>query len=297
MNKAKRHLRALIHAALREDLLNDNDITTRLFTPPHTLVEAELIVKQHAVVAGLEVFRRVFKEIDPDIKVELLSHDGARVKKNKKIAYLRGKASSVMKGERLALNFISRLSGIATLTKKFVAAVKGTNAKIYDTRKTTPLLRALEKYAVRMGGGYNHRLGLYNAILVKDNHLKTLMLMYPTREKLRAYLKRGASHADVRRYRFEIEARNMEEFLIALELEPDIIMLDNSDEHFVKKALRIKRKVTRHKKSFPLLEVSGKIDTQKARVFSRLGVDMISIGSLTHSPRATDMALKITRLC
>jgi nicotinate-nucleotide pyrophosphorylase (carboxylating) len=290
----KEELRRMVKAALKEDLQCDSDVTTNLFMPSDIRVEAALFAKENAVVAGLELFKLVFARIDKNVKVELFSHDGAYVKKNKVIARLKGPASSILKGERVALNFVSRLSGIATLTRRFVKATSHTRSKIYDTRKTTPLLRALEKYAVKVGGGCNHRFGLHDAILIKDNHLKALMLYYPHhKERLVAYLKQRSKRTHIRGLTFEIEVRNMEEFSLAIALNPDIIMLDNPDEAFIKKVIRIKKKMLKEKSAFPLLEASGKVDLRKARVFSRLGIDMISIGSLTHSPRSIDVALKI----
>ena len=281
-------LEDLIHGALREDI-GSGDITTKLLIPKNRLIKAAIILKEKATVAGLEIARKVFKAVDKDIRFEAVSADGSQEKPGKIIAKIQGQAGSILSGERTALNFLSHLSGVATVTRSFVDEVKPYKAKIMDTRKTTPGLRELEKYAVALGGGHNHRMGLWDAVLVKDNHIAVL--------KAGA---RGINIKDIARLvkekkpkgmKTDIEVRNLKEFQEVLEIPPDIIMLDNMDISQIKKAVAM-RDAQPSRKNVKI-EVSGGVRLSNIKAIARAGVDMISIGALTHSAKAVDMSLEV----
>ncbi|MFA5411209.1 MAG: carboxylating nicotinate-nucleotide diphosphorylase [Candidatus Omnitrophota bacterium] len=269
----------LIVNALREDI-GSRDITTQLFIPGDKFIKAVFLAKEPCVICGLNVAQAVFKSLDRAVKFKALARDGAFVKRGRIIARIEGRARSVLTAERVALNFLTRLSGIATTTRKFVTRVRPYKVKIIDTRKTTPGLRLLEKYAVRTGGGFNHRLSLDEMILVKDNHLKALGGI----NKLP-----GSS----RKYKTEIEVKNLKEFNQALKLQPDMIMLDNMGLGQIKKIVSIKRKLQRAKRKAPLLEASGGITLKNVKKVASCGIDMISVGALTHSPDSADISLEI----
>ena len=237
----------------------------------------------------MEIARKVFKAVNKDIRFEAVSADGSQEKPGKIIAKIQGQAGSILSGERTALNFLSHLSGVATVTRSFVDEVKPYKAKIMDTRKTTPGLRELEKYAVALGGGHNHRMGLWDAVLVKDNHIAVL--------KAGA---RGINIKDIARLvkekkpkgmKTDIEVRNLKEFQEVLEIPPDIIMLDNMDISQIKKAVAM-RDAQPSRKNVKI-EVSGGVRLSNIKAIARAGVDMISIGALTHSAKAVDMSLEV----
>lgn len=277
----------LIFSALREDI-GSGDITSEILIPKNRLIKAAIILKEKATVAGLEVARKVFKALDKDIRFEAVSADGSQEKQGKIIAKIQGKAGSILSGERTALNFLSHLSGIATVTRSFVDQAKPYKARIMDTRKTIPGLRELEKYAVAMGGGYNHRMGLWDAVLVKDNHFAALKAG-----------SRGISIKDIARQvkekkpqgmKSDIEVRNLREFREALEFPPDIIMLDNMDIGRIKKAVAIRD--AQSNRQNVKIEVSGGVRLSNVKAIAKAGVDIISIGALTHSAKAIDMSLE-----
>ena len=281
-------LEDLIRGALREDI-GSGDITTELLIPKNKVIKAVIILKEKAVVAGLEIAQRVFRAIDKNIQFKVTSADGSQEKPGKIIAKIQGQAGSILSGERTALNFLSHLSGVATVTRSFVDEVKPYKAKIMDTRKTTPGLRELEKYAVALGGGHNHRMGLWDAVLVKDNHIAVL--------KAGA---RGINIKDIARLvkekkpkgmKTDIEVRNLKEFQEVLEIPPDIIMLDNMDISQIKKAVAM-RDAQRNRQNVKI-EVSGGVRLSNIKAIARAGVDMISIGALTHSAKAVDMSLEV----
>ena len=281
-------LQDLIRNALKEDI-GSGDITTELLVPKNEVIKAAIILKEKATVAGLEIARKVFKAVNKDIRFEAVSADGSQEKPGKIIAKIQGQAGSILSGERTALNFLSHLSGVATVTRSFVDEVKPYKAKIMDTRKTTPGLRELEKYAVALGGGHNHRMGLWDAVLVKDNHIAVL--------KAGA---RGINIKDIARLvkekkpkgmKTDIEVRNLKEFQEVLEIPPDIIMLDNMDISRIKKAVAM-RDAQPSRKNVKI-EVSGGVRLSNIKAIARAGVDMISIGALTHSAKAVDMSLEV----
>ena len=278
----------LIRNTLKEDI-GSGDITTELLIPKNKVIKAVIILKEKAVVAGLEIARRVFKTVDNNIQFKAISTDGSREKPDKIIAKIQGKAGSILSGERTALNFLGHLSGVATVTRSFAEQVKPYKVKIMDTRKTTPGLRELEKYAVALGGGYNHRMGLWDAVLVKDNHIAVL--------KAGA---RGINIKDIARLvkekkpkgmKTDIEVRNLKEFQEILEIPPDIIMLDNMDISQIKKAVAM-RDAQRNRQNVKI-EVSGGVRLSNVKAIAKTGVDIISIGALTHSAKAVDMSLEV----
>lgn len=263
----------IIKQALREDI-GKGDITTTKFIPRDKYVKAILLAKEDCVVCGLGIARDVFKFQDKNIKFKPQVSDGQKIKKGKIIAHIFGRAQSILTAERVALNFLSLLSGVATKTRAYVDKLKPYKVKILDTRKTIPGLRELEKYAVRRGGGYNHRMRLDEMLLIKDNHLRIL-----GRHEELAKLKRD--------YKLEIEVKNLREFKKILGLRPDIIMLDNMQVEDIRKAVILR------KTAMPKIEVSGNVNLNNVREIAKTGVDMISVGALTHSVKAVDISLEI----
>jgi nicotinate-nucleotide pyrophosphorylase (carboxylating) len=277
MTMTTTQLHRLVRLALAEDCATD-DVTTRLLFPRAVKARGAIIAKQPAVVAGLPVARAVFQSVDRSVRFRPLVRDGARVQAGSVIAALSGDGRSLLAGERVALNFLQHLSGIATLTRRFVDTVQGTRAVILDTRKTLPGLRLLEKDAVRSGGGRNHRMNLGDGILIKDNHLA---LAGDLVAAVRA-AKRGS------RRPVEVETTTLDEVRQAVEAGAEIILLDNMPVVRIKEALLVIGKRAR-------TEVSGGVQLENVREIAATGVDAISIGALTHSAPAVDLSLEITR--
>lgn len=276
-------IREIVKNALKEDV-GRRDITTESIIPPQKSVKAVLLAKQELIICGLGIASLVFKTQDKNIRIKLKARDGERIKKKGIIAVIEGRAASILTAERVALNFLTLLSGISTATRRYVNTVKPFKAKITDTRKTIPGLRLLEKYAVRMGGGFNHRSSLDEMVLVKDNHLKALG-GYPGLKGL----------SKIRKiYQSELEVGNLKEFMQAMSLRPDIIMLDNMSIVDMKKAVKIRdRFQVPSSKSRVKLEASGGITLANIRQVASAGVDMISVGALTHSFKSVDISLEI----
>lgn len=272
--------RDLLKALLAEDL-GTADLTTEAIIPAHQMALGQLVAKSPMVLAGLEVFFQVFRLIEENLGAEARRKDGEWLIPGESVATLRARARTLLSGERVALNLLQRLSGVATLTRKYVDAVAGTRAKILDTRKTTPGLRAFEKYAVTAGGGINHRFGLNDAILIKENHIR---LAGGIRPAIRA----ARSAREKARF-LEIEITTPGELREALEESPDIILLDNMTPENVQEAVRIAR--ARNDKI--VLEASGGITLENVRKYAEAGVDRISVGTLTHSAPAADLSLEI----
>lgn len=273
----------LIDLALREDI-GQGDITTEYFVAPTEQASARILAKERAIVAGADVAAEVFRRVDPDLRVEIVQQDGAAVAGGATVLEIRGRARSILTAERVALNFLQRLSGIATLTHAFVEAAGKNGARILDTRKTTPGLRKFEKAAVAAGGGMNHRIGLHDMVLVKDNHL----LARPGIAKLTAAIKRvRAERPDIR---IEIEADNLDQVRAFLEIEGiEVILLDNMRGAEMREAVAIgKGKVK--------FEASGGVNLRNIRQIAATGVDYVSIGALTHSARAMDFSLELTHV-
>jgi len=263
----------LVKMALKEDI-GPGDITTEAVIPKDLKAVAFILAKEEGIIAGLEIAKLVFQTLDPKIIFKKLVKDGNRVKDGQKIAEIYGNARKILSAERTALNFLQRLSGIAALTNEFVQKVKPFKAKILDTRKTTPGLRLLEKYAVRTGGGKNHRLGLWDEILIKGNHVDLVGL------------KEAVKKAKELEKKVEVEARSLKEVKQALEAGADIIMLENMDLRTIKEGVRLIGKRA-------LIEVSGGVNLDNVREIAKAGPDWISIGRLTHSVKSLDISLRI----
>jgi nicotinate-nucleotide pyrophosphorylase (carboxylating) len=268
----------LIQLALKEDI-GPGDITTDNLVGPETCGKGTIVAKQELVVAGLWVAEKVFTTLDPTIDFESTFTDGDRIPVGSTVVRLAGSLSALLKGERTALNFLQRLSGIATQARDYAGELAGTSVKLVDTRKTTPGWRVLEKYAVRVGGVYNHRMGLYDGVLIKDNHIAVSGGIANAVIKAR----QAISHL----VKIEVETSTIEEVKEALAAGADIIMLDNMDLEQIGRAVRLIDKRA-------LVEVSGGVTRQRLRDLAQTGVDLISIGALTHSAVAVDLSMNIT---
>lgn len=267
----------LIKTALLEDI-NYVDITTDYLIPEDQENEAKFLAKADGVLCGIEVALRVFTLIQPDFQYEVFIHDGEEVKKGDIIAKIKGKTRTILKGERTALNLLQHMSGISSMTNRIVKIVEGTNASIADTRKTLPGMRPLQKYAVTVGGGKNHRFNLSDAAMLKDNHVDAGGGITNAVTKLRTKLGHMA--------KIELEVRTLDELREALSVDVDVIMLDNMDNDTMREAVKIAD-------GKALLEASGGITEETIRGVAETGVDIISIGALTHSVKAFDISLKI----
>ncbi len=290
MNISQNRVKELVVAALKEDI-GEGDITTKACISQKRNAKAKIIAKQHGIIAGLEIAKAVFETLDNKIKFKSLVKDGTEVKKGDVIAELSGHITPILAGERTALNFLQRLSGIATLTREYVKRVKPYKARIFDTRKTTPGLRDIEKYAVSVGGGQNHRMGLYDMVMIKDNHLK---IANRSIEELVQAIRRKVS----KNVRIEIEVENLSQVREALQSQADIIMLDNMDILTIKKAVSLIQnspESLRDKiQNLPEIEVSGDVTLNSVEKIAKCGVDRISVGKLTHSAKAMDISLEIS---
>jgi len=266
----------LIDLALEEDL-PAGDITTEAIVPPDLSASGVFLAKEDGVLAGIEVAAKVFQRIDPSITFKKIKDDGQEFKDGEILAEVKGKAASLLKAERTALNFLQRLSGISTLTRAFVQEVSGTKAVILDTRKTTPGWRYLEKYAVRMGGGQNHRKNLSEMMLIKDNHIRIAGGITAALKRAKGKITAGI--------KIEVEATTLDEVKEALTGGADMIMLDNMSLEQIRRAVElVAGRVP--------LEVSGKVNLQIVRQIALTGVDYISVGALTHSFKSADISLE-----
>ncbi|HEY9520080.1 MAG TPA: carboxylating nicotinate-nucleotide diphosphorylase [Methyloceanibacter sp.] len=266
-----------VAAALEEDLGQAGDITTDPIIPAHATAEAEVVARKDGVIAGLDLAAASFKALDPDAQFVAGVADGAHATAGARIARVQGKARALLSAERVALNYLGHLSGIATLTAAYVAAIEGTKARIACTRKTTPGLRAFEKYAVRAGGGINHRFGLYDAVLVKDNHIAAAGGLAQALAKLRA----RTGHL----VKVEVEVDTLDQLCEALHFPIDAVLLDNMDVATLKKAVALVN-------GRLLTEASGGVNLETVRKIAETGVDLISVGALTHSAPRLDLALE-----
>jgi len=266
----------LIETALREDM-PQGDITSESIIPASSVSRAVFLAKESGRLAGLDIARRVFEKIDPAVMFEKKAEDGVNFKKGDILAVIRGNSVALLKGERTALNFLQRLSGIATTTRQYVLAVKGTKTKVLDTRKTTPGLRSLEKYAVRMGGGQNHRLNLSEMVLIKDNHLRLAGSISQAVRTARAKVRPGI--------KIEVEVTDYTGATEALAAGADIIMLDNM-------TLMAMKRIVRFLDGRVPVEASGGVTLERAARIAALGVDFISVGGLTHSYNSVDISLE-----
>jgi nicotinate-nucleotide pyrophosphorylase (carboxylating) len=269
-----------VEAALEEDLGGAGDITTDATIPINAKGEATIVAREAGIIAGLDLAAEAFRALDPDVKFSPLVSDGDAIKQGAMIAKISGKTRAILTAERTALNFLGHLSGIATLTSRYVEAVAGTGARIVCTRKTTPGLRTLEKYAVRMGGGVNHRFGLYDGVLIKDNHIAAAS---GVGNALRA-LGARAGHM----VRIEVEVDTLDQLKEALRFPIDAVLLDNIDVPTLKKAVAmVAGRVT--------TEASGGVRLETVRKIAETGIDLISAGALTHSARRLDLSLEWAR--
>ncbi len=270
---------AVIINALKEDIGNC-DITTSSLIPEKHVSKAALVAKGGFILAGLPFAERTFNLIDKSLKFRNFKKDGSLIKEGNTIAKINGNTRNLLMAERVVLNILQRLSGIATLTESYIKRVKGLKVKIMDTRKTMPGLRFFEKYAVRTGGGYNHRYGLFDGVLIKDNHIAAVG---GVGKAIR--LARLKSHHLLK---IEVEVKNLSEVKEAISSGADIIMLDNMPIDKIKKSVRL----IRSKNPYVIIEVSGNINLENVRTIAETGVDLISIGALTHSAPAVDICLK-----
>jgi nicotinate-nucleotide pyrophosphorylase (carboxylating) len=270
-------IRKIIEAALIEDI-GTGDITTAAIVSRELGGKAQAIAKDDFVVAGIDIFQDVFFYLDDHTQFNLPASDGEAVKKGDVVAEVSGSLFYILQAERVALNIFQRMCGIATLTRKYVEAVRGSKAKILDTRKTIPGLRLLDKMAVSIGGGFNHRMGLYDGVLIKDNHIATAGSIS---EAVKAQ-RRRLPHT----LKIEVETKNMQEVQEALDCGVDIILLDNMSPAEMEKAVDLIC-------GRALVEASGNVDLQRVAAIAATGVDLISIGELTHSVRAADISLLI----
>ena len=275
-------IKSIVTKALEEDV-GRGDVTTEALIPPNLKGRGAVLAKSRGVLAGIHVAEITFEQIDPLIRFERLTQDGMKVEPGDRIAVISGKVASILRAERVALNFLQHLSGIATATSEYVEAVSETNAKILDTRKTTPGLRLFEKYAVKMGGGQNHRTSLGDQVLIKDNHLIALRAQ-------------GIDIGDaVRKARentpltmtIEVEVETVKEASEAVAAGADIILLDNMSVSEMKKAVKIAKGIAQ-------TEASGGITIQNVQAVAKAGVDYVSIGALTHSVKALDISLELS---
>lgn len=269
----------LIKMALEEDI-GTGDITTKSCISQEVNITAQIISKEIGVLAGIGLAKLVFLTVDEQIRFVEKVTDGCLIESGEIIAIISGNAQSILSAERTALNILQRLSGIATLTNRFVELVKPYHAQIFDTRKTTPLWRKAEKYAVKIGGGTNHRFGLFDGILIKDNHIAIA-----GDNSIRSLV----TLASVRGIKIEVETQDIEQVKEAVGLNVDIIMLDNMSRDIMLEAV----KIIRDSKKKILIEVSGGVNLNNVQEIAATGVDIISIGALTHSPKALDLSLKV----
>ncbi len=268
-------LQRIIQAALQEDI-GTGDVTTLSTVDPATISRAELVAKEDFILAGIAVAEKVFKTLDPDVSFEALVADGQSVKRGDVLAWIKGTAASLLQGERVALNLLQRMCGIATLTADFVREVEGTKAKIVDTRKTMPGLRVLDKYSVRAGGGTNHRTSLYDGVLIKENHIRAAGGITTAVERARKRIPHTL--------KIEVETSTLEEVAEALEAGADIILLDNMKLKQLEDAVAM---IAGKAKA----EASGGVNIETVRVIAETGVDLISVGALTHSSRSVDISM------
>ncbi|MBN2572298.1 MAG: carboxylating nicotinate-nucleotide diphosphorylase [Ignavibacteriales bacterium] len=267
----------IIKLALQEDLGN-GDITTNALVPEHQNAFAYLLVKEKGIIAGLDVCKKIFQILDKNIKWVNLVFDGGFVKPKTKLALLEGNYRAILTGERTALNFLQRISGVATLTNQFVKKLNGLNTRILDTRKTLPGFRLLDKYAVALGGGSNHRIGLYDMVMIKDNHIRIAGGITNAVKQIRKSINKNI--------KIEVETTNLDEVAEALSLKVNVIMLDNMSIPIMKKAVKLINGKTK-------TEASGGINLDNVRKVALTGVDFVSIGAITHSSKGLDISLEI----
>lgn len=280
MSKIDKNILKQISLALKEDV-KSGDITTKATISKSKKAVGKFLVKADGIIAGLEIAKTVFKIVDPKIKFEIKIKDGSKVKYGDVAAIISGKAQSLLTAERTALNFLQRMSGIATSANIYAEKVKHTKAKIIDTRKTVPGLRALDKLAVKHGGCANHRIGLYDMFLIKDNHIEVAGSITKAVEACVKYNKKHRT-----KFKIEVETKNLKEVEEALSTKADVIMLDNYEVEVMKKAVLLINDKCK-------VEASGGVNLETVQSIAETGVDFISVGALTHSVKALDISLEI----
>ena len=285
LNKAR--TLKIVKAALKEDI-GPGDVTTVGTVQKLESVKASIVTNEDCIFCGMDIAEWAINAVDYSVRFKPQVEDGQRIYKDKEVAFLEGHARAILSAERTILNFLCFLSGIATNVNKFVEKTKPYKVKIYDTRKTFPLLRYLEKYAVEIGGGHNHRLGLWDQALVKENHIKIAKL--DKHNNLISDLRKKVT----KNTKIEVEVENLKQFMEISAERPDIIMLDNMSVDDVRKAVDVHKKMfSKSTKTIPLLEVSGGITIDNVEEYAKTGIDRISVGSLTHSVQSIDMSLEI----
>lgn len=272
-------VKKIIEDALYEDIFT-GDITTDNLIDEKTVKIAKITAKEEGILCGIDIAIMTFKNLNFNLEFEKLKEDGDKILKGEDVLIIKGSAKDILKAERVALNFLQRMSGIATKTRKYVDVLNNDNIKLVDTRKTTPNLRILEKYAVKIGGAKNHRFGLYDLVMIKDNHIKASGGIKNAVE----IIKNNLSHA----HKIEVEATCIEEVKEAIEANVDIIMLDNMDNEMIKEATKIIDKKA-------IIEVSGGIDLERLKSLKVLDIDIISLGTLTHSIKSLDLSLNFIK--
>ncbi|MDH3267545.1 MAG: carboxylating nicotinate-nucleotide diphosphorylase [Ignavibacteria bacterium] len=277
------YIKEIIRRALDEDI-QSGDVTTQATIPNSVFGKGKFLVKANGVIAGINIANNVFEMIDDTIELKILIPDSNRVSIGNIVAEVEGKASSILTAERTALNFLQRMSGIATLTNTFVEKIKHTKAKILDTRKTAPGLRLLDKEAVRLGGGTNHRIGLFDLFLIKDNHIEIAGSITSAVEACRNFQQKKNSNLKI-----EVETKNLEEVKEAISSKVNIIMLDNFTSDLMRKAVDLVDGKC-------LVEASGNINIDNVKEVAETGVDFISVGALTHSVKALDISLEVEQI-
>jgi nicotinate-nucleotide pyrophosphorylase (carboxylating) len=307
MNWHSEEIEGLVRQALAEDV-GTGDATTTAIVPQGTPAKATILARQTLVCAGLPLAESVFRALDREMRIGCLHNDGSFVEPGAELIELAGEAQAILTGERTALNFLAHLCGIATLTRRFVEELAGTHTRIRDTRKTTPGLRALEKYAVKAGGGTNHRFGLYDAILIKENHIATAGGVKAALDRAHAYTSlkmpapRTASAYDAAGLdpevvgsgplSVQIEVRNEKELREALEAGADSVLLDNMTPEAAKRCVALARSLRRD----CVIEISGGVTLENARAYAETGADFLSSGALTHSAPAANLSLLVERV-
>ncbi len=270
-------IKPIILLALREDI-GDGDVTSNAIFNGNGKAEAVIISKEDGIFCGGEVAKSVYEEIDPTVKVSILKNDGKKIHKGEEVLKIKGHTKSIFLGERTVLNFVGHMSGVATRTKNICTLLKGTGIKVLDTRKTIPGFRLLDKYSVKAGGGQNHRIGLYDMVLIKDNHIKAAGSITEAVNRVKKVYGK--------KYKIEVETTNLIEVKEAVKSKVDIIMLDNMKKETIKKAIGL---INGNIK----IDVSGNIDEKKIKQIADLKIDYISIGAITHSVKAIDLSMTI----
>lgn len=289
-------IKEIVHLAIKEDI-GDGDITSKIFIPEGSESEGTIIAKEDGIVAGLPVAGYVLSQIDKDLIFTSNIEDGSRVERGTEIARVKGLTISLLSAERLVLNFLQRLSGIATATNRLTEKIKGYKTQIMDTRKTTPGWRYLEKYAVRVGGGANHRMGLYDQILIKDNHLKAMGLEKENVAAIGRLVKKAREQIEDGAL-IEVEVEDFSQIKGMLDAGVDIILFDNMEPSKIRKAVDMMKKYEKNQglstDKVILTEASGNITLQNVEEYAKAGVDRISVGAITHSARALDISFDIS---